>query len=126
MIKAKDINDAGDLKLWLTQFPTETQEDQDYLRSISIQIAHRAAARVLPLEWQFEGARKSSLNDLLFLRCNLISGGAGAMPPKAVIGFGRAVDTVQATYAVHEGYDTDPRILSLLPLQPRSSIVLPT
>ena len=68
MIKAKDIKGADDLKIWLDQFPTETQEDQDYLRSISIQIAHRAATRVLPLAWSyFDASRKGDLLSLIHI-----------------------------------------------------------
>ena len=85
MIKAKDIKGADDLKIWLDQFPTETQEDQDYLRSISIQIAHRAATRVLPLAWSyFDASRKGDLTALLFLRCSLISSVAGTMPVEEI------------------------------------------
>ncbi|MBI1492553.1 hypothetical protein [Halocynthiibacter styelae] len=75
MIQAKDIKDADDLKVWLDQFPTEIQEEQDHLRSISVQIAHRAAARVLPLEMNFHStARKFDSIALSILRCSLISG----------------------------------------------------
>ncbi|MGB0902794.1 hypothetical protein [Halocynthiibacter sp.] len=108
MIKAKDIKNADDLKVWLDQFPVETLEDQGYLRSVAVKIVHRAVARVLPLEgFFFERARLDDLATLPFLRCHLIAFGASIMPPEELTDFVRATAAFDATYVLYEGYDDD-------------------
>lgn len=72
-----NITDEETLRTWL-----ETRPRED-----AVQIAHRAAMRVLPVFWEWSlqsEAGKADVTALLILRANLIAGIAGTCPTPAI------------------------------------------
>ncbi|MGH1578280.1 hypothetical protein [Planktotalea sp.] len=83
MIEAKDINDRDSLEQWLTEWPKSQGMSELEARQIAVQIAHRAAMRVLPIAWEWfcgEVALEDSRSVLPILRCLAVTGGISACP----------------------------------------------
>lgn len=53
MIAAKDISDSDSLEEWLTEWPKSQGMSEAEARQVAVQIAHRAAMRVLPIAWEW-------------------------------------------------------------------------
>ena len=93
MVEIADIKDRDSLKEWL----------EDRSREECIQIATRAALRVLPLFWEWsltESAQKHRITALPVLRCLLISRLAG-----------KGIDDTQADANVAAGAGADPSVV---------------
>ncbi|WP_299934369.1 hypothetical protein [uncultured Pelagimonas sp.] len=108
MVEIADIKDRESLEAWLNALPQDTEEEQARARRIAVTLAFRAAARVLPIWWEWtltsDRARKGDLTALPILRSLLISSVAAIVPTEdirkaAAASFAAAAASFAATTA---------------------------
>lgn len=84
MVKVSDIKDRDSLRDWLEDLPFDEEEN----RRIAVNIAHRAAMRVLPVYWDWavrsDEASENDLTPLPALRACLKSGVFASRPNKKI------------------------------------------
>ena len=121
-MNVSEIVDGKSLEAWLNSLPQDTEAEKAEAQRWAVQIAHRAAMRVLPVFWQWsltETARNVDLTAIPVLWPNLISGVAGTRPTPLIRVAARSTaaaarSAIQADCAaLNKGQD-----LNILPLWP--------
>ncbi|MEN8949337.1 hypothetical protein [Planktotalea arctica] len=107
--KATQIREKASLLKWIMNWAENSRISDNEARQISVQIAHRAALRVLPLAWNADPRYPGQIDDgsiLFSARCLAISSGVSASSPNDIDDF--------ASFAASAYFDatTNPRMRS--------------
>ena len=94
MVEIADIKDLGSLEEWLNTF----SDDEEVRRAAVVDIAVRAALRVLPAAWGWF-SRQSDLTAMPVLRSSLIASVARNSPTEAIRKAAAAADADAAAFA---------------------------